>query len=161
MTRMIAAVAAAAFLSFAASSALAKDDPELRAAAESYIQHPITQGVLDSMSSVETMRSGLVSHLKAEGTTLSSDQIELLSRILQEEFARIRPQFETALTNAAIETYSLKEIQALNEFYSSDVGASAMMKSGMLMRSFNAGAASIPQEFYKRLDARIDAAFPE
>ncbi len=161
MIRKIAALAVTASLLLAVGGALAKDDPELRAAAESYIQHPITQGVLDSVTSVETMRSSLVSHLQAEGTTLSNDQIETLSRILQEEFDRIRPKFETAMTKAVIEIYSLKEIQALNEFYSSDVGASAMMKTGMFMRSFNAGAAPILREFYERLDARIDAIFPE
>jgi len=161
MIRMIAAAAVATSLLFALGEAPAKDDTELRAAAESYIQHPITQGVLDSLTSVETMRSSLVSHLNAEGTTLSGEQIEVLIRILQEEFERIRPQFETVMTKAVIETYSLAEIQAFNEFCSSDVGASAMMKTGMLMRSFNASAAPILRQFYERLDARIDATFPE
>ena len=159
MTRMIATLAAAVFLSLVASATLAKDDRDLKAAAESYVRHPVTQRVMDSLLSMDTMRTGLVAQLQARGTELTNDQIEALSRILMEEMDRLRPQLETLMMNAAIETYTLEEIQAFIEFYGSEFGASAMMKAGKMMRSFNAGAAPLFQQLFERLGARIDAEF--
>ena len=162
MTRKFVALAAAALLSVVASSTLAgDDDPALKAAAESYIQHPVTQQTIDSLWSIDTVRSALVAQSRAQGTELRSDQVEALTRILKEELDRLRPQFETLMTNAVIETYSLEEIQALNEFLDTNVGASAMMKSGTMMRTFNAGAAPLFQQFFERLGARIKAELPE
>ena len=163
MTRKFAALAAAALLSVVvASSTLAgDDDTALKTAVESYIRHPVTQSVLDDMLSLDMTRSHLVTHLQAQGTILRNDQIEVLTRIGQEELHRIRPQLDTLMINALIETYSLEEIQALNDFYETEAGESAMSKSGSFMQSFNAGFAPMFRQALERLGARIKAELPE
>lgn len=161
MTRKIAMMAVAAFLTVVAGPALADDHPALRAAVESYVRHPVTQGTLDDILSIDTLRSALVAQLQARGARLRSDQIEVVSQIAQEEFDRIRPQIETLMTKAAIETYSLEEIQAFNEFLNTDIGARAMAKAGEMMRAFTAGAGPALQQLFERLGARIEAELPK
>ena len=161
MTRKIAMMAAAAFLTVIAGAALAEDDAALRAAAERHIRHPVTQSVMDSVLSLDTTRSHLVAQLRAQGMTLQDDHIEALSQIVQQELDRIRPQMETLMTDAAIETYSLEEMQALNAFYDTEFGASAAAKTGSFMQSFNAGAAPVFRQMLKRVADRIAAELPE
>ena len=161
MTRTIAAVAAAALLLAASAPALARDDATLKAAAGAYVRHPVVQEMIDGMWSSETMRSAVVAQMRAHGKTLSDDQVDTLTRIVREELARVRPQFETLMENAVFETYSLGEIRALNRFIDTELGARAMAKSGAMMQSFNAAAAPMMRGMFKRMVARIKAEFRE
>ena len=155
MTRIISALVATTFLAVIASSALAKDDPALIAAAESYVRHPVSQSTLDSIWSMDNLRSGVVAQLQARGVELKSNQVEQVSRILMEELDRLRPQLETLMVKATIETYSLEEVHAFIEFYNSEIGASAMMKVGKMMMSFNQNAVPLFRQLFERLEARI------
>ena len=159
MTRSIAAIAAAAML--LAAPALARDDAALKAAAAPYVRHPVVQQTIDGMWSSDTMRSTVVAQMRASGRTLRDDQIDTLTRIVREELARLRPQFETQMENAVFETYALEEIRALNRFIDTGLGARAMAKSGAPMQSFNAAAAPMMRGLFKRMVARIAAEFRE
>ena len=162
MTRTIAALAAAVLLlAQQAGPSLAKDDAALKAAAETYVRHPVVQKTLDDMWSVDTIRSALVVQLQAGGTKLRDDQVETLTRILHEELNRLRPRFQVLMTNAVMENYALEEIRALNGFLETEVGARAMAKSGSMMRSFNAGAGQTLRGLFERLSARMKAELPK
>ena len=161
MIRKIATIAAAALLSVVASTALAKDDPALKAAVESYIRNPVMQRTIDDLWSIDTLQSALVLQLRASGAKFREEQVEAVARLLEEELDRLRPQLMSLLTKAAIETLSLEEIQALNEFHSTSVGASATVKTGAMMRSFNADAAPLFQQLFERLGPRIKEEFSE
>ncbi len=106
MIRTVAAIAAAAVL--LAAPAFARDDAALKAAAGAYVRHPVVQQTIDGMWSGQTMRSALVAQMRASGRTLRDDQIDTLTRIVREELARLRPQFETLMENAVFETYALE-----------------------------------------------------
>ena len=159
MIRTVAAIAAAAVL--LAAPAFARDDAALKAAAGAYVRHPVVQQTIDGMWSGETMRSALVAQMRASGRTLRDDQIDTLTRIVREELARLRPQFETLMENAVFETYALDEVRALNRFIDTGPGARAMAKSGAMMRTFNAAAAPMMRGTFKRMVARIAAEFRE
>ena len=159
MTRTIAAIAAAALL--LAAPSLARDDAALKAAAGAYVRHPVVQQMIDGMWSSETMRSSVVAQMRASGKALRDDQIDTLTRIVREELARLRPEFETLMENAVFETYALEEIRALNRFIDTELGARAMAKSGAMMQSFNAAAAPMLRGMFKRMGARIKAEFRE
>lgn len=161
MIPKIAALAAAAFLTIVASPALAEDDQMLRAAAESYVRHPVTQHAMDSVMSMDTLRPGVVTQLQARGAELSSDQVEVVSQILLEELNRLRPQLETLMIEITIKIYTLEEIQALIEFNGSEYGASTMMKIGEMMRSFTVEATPLFQQLLERLGDRIEAELPQ
>lgn len=161
MTRKIAIMAAAAFLTAVSGPALADDKAALKAAVERYVRHPVTQSVLDSILSLDTTRSHVVNRMQAHGTTLRSDQIETLTLIIQQELERVRPQMERLMITSANETYSLDEIQALNAFCDTEVGARAMSKAGRFMQIFNAGASPMFKRLLVRLGTRIEAELPE
>ena len=59
------------------------------------------------------------------------------------------------MVKATIETYSLEEVHAFIEFYNSEIGASAMMKVGKMMMSFNQNAVPLFRQLFERLEARI------
>lgn len=161
MIRKIATLAAAALLSVVASATVAKDDPGLEAAVEAYLRSAVMQRMMDDMWSIDTLRSMLVLQLRAQGADLRGEQIEALTRILKEELERSRPQLMSVLRRVSIETFSLDEVQALNEFYSTSIGASAVLKAGAVMRSFSAAAAPEMQRLFKRLSSRLEAEFPK
>ena len=158
MTRTLAALAALALL---ATPVRAAEDAALRAAAEAYVRHPVVQRTIDDMWSGDTMRAMIAAVARAQGLVLRSDQTETLTRILGEEFDRIRPRFETLLADAAVETYSVAELGALTAFYDTELGARATIKSGMVMRSFNARSAPVLRGLFQRLGERIRAEFKE
>ena len=160
MTRTIATIVAAAFL-LAAASSLAKDDAALEAAAGAYVRHPAVQQMLDDTWSVDTMRAAIVAQLKAHGTTLRGDQVETLTRIVHEELSRVRPQFETLMTDAVLDTFSLDEIRALNRFLDTELGARAITKTGSMMRSFYARGAPLLGKMSRRIVSRVKAELPQ
>ena len=161
MIRNVFSMLVAVFLSVVAGPAVAEDSSALRAAAESHVRHPVTQRVLDGMLSIDTLRPHLVGATQASGTQLESDQVEALTRLLKEELDRIRPELETVMVNAAIDTYTVEELQALSEFYDTALGASAMMKADRFAQSFSIGIAPLFQQLFERLDAQIEAEIAE
>ena len=161
MTRMIAALAAAAFLLAAAGPSLARDDAALKSAAAAYVRHPVVQKTMDDIWSVDTMRSALLAQLTARGTKLRNDQLETLTRIVHEELNRVRPQFEAVMTNAVVANYTLGEIRALNRFLNTELGARAMAKTGRTMQFFNASAVPMLRSMFERLGARVKTELPK
>lgn len=157
MSRLSTVLAAGAFLAILGTPALAGDDAALRAAAERHVRHPVMQATLDSVWSLETIRSGIVAQLQAQGISPRSDQIDALTSILREELVRMRPEFETLVTGVVIETYALEELEALNEFYGTEVGASAVAKSGQMLGVFYTRAAPLFRRFGERVGPRIEA----
>lgn len=156
MIRNISLMLVAAFLSVVANPAVAEDNPALRTAAENHVRHPVTQDALDGIVSIDTLRSYLVIASQASGTQLESDEVEALTRSLKEAFDRIRPELETLMVNAAIDTYTLDELQALNEFYDTAAGASAMMKADIFTQSFSVGAVPLFQQMFDKLNAQSE-----
>ena len=161
MTRALAALAAAALLAAAPFSGRAADDAALRAAAEAYVRHPVVQQTIDGMWSGDTMRGMIAAITRARGLALGPDRTETLTRILGEEFARIRPRVEALLADAAVETYTVAELGALTAFYDTELGARATVKSGEVMRSFNARSAPVLRGLFERLGEGIRAELEE
>ncbi len=160
MTRIVAALAATAMLLTAAPS-LARDDAALKAAAAAYVRHPAVQRMLDDTWSADTMRAAIVAQLKAHGKTLRGDQVETLTRIVHEELSRVRPQFETLMTDAVLATFALEEIRALNRFLDTELGARAITKTGSMMRSFYARGAPLLGKMSRRIVVRVQAELPQ
>lgn len=141
--------------------AFSKDDPALKASVEAYIQHPVTQQTLDDLLSADTMQSLIAAQLQARNMTLRSDQTEVLTHIVYEEIKRLRPKLETAMADAALETYSLEEIQAFMDFLNTEYGAKAMVKTGKMQRVFSANSSQLLQQLFQRLGTRIDKEIPK
>lgn len=130
MYRIIASVVFATTL---ATSTFAQDDPDaLRAAAEAYVNNPVQQKLIDDMLSPEMMMTQMAAMVQG----LPEDELNKMVKIVTEEVNAIRPAMEAAMIDGAAETFTLEEINALNDFYSSDVGASVMGKMNPFMQSY-------------------------
>lgn len=109
--------------SFLATSAHAQDQ-ELIDAATAYANNPVQQELMDSMLSPE----GVMAQMGLIGGAVPEDKVEALAQIVSEELATIRPAMQDAMISGMAKNFTLEEITALNDFYSSPVGASAMAK---------------------------------
>ncbi|MEL6839056.1 MAG: DUF2059 domain-containing protein [Pseudomonadota bacterium] len=144
--RFITIVAAGFF----ATSAVAQSQ-ELIDAATEYANSPVQQDLLDSMLSPE----GVMAQMGLVAGQLPPDQVEILARIVSEELATIRPAMEAAMINGMANSFTLEEITALNDFYSSPVGASAMSKMNPFMQDTMAALAPEFQKMQVNLARRV------
>jgi hypothetical protein len=111
-------------LALAAALPAAAQDDALRAAVERYINNPVQQQMLEDMLSADAM----VDQMRAVAPQLTEEQLQIVGRISAEELAAIRPDLEAAMIEAAIATFTLPEIEALEAFYNTPEGASVMTK---------------------------------
>ncbi|MEM6407011.1 MAG: DUF2059 domain-containing protein [Pseudomonadota bacterium] len=105
---------------------------EVTDAATAFIKSPVQQNLLDDMLSPEMVLAQMQANA---GGALSEDQISVLVRIVTEELTAIRPMMEEAMIEGAAAAFTIDEINALNEFYNSELGGSAMSKMTPYMQS--------------------------
>ncbi|MEP5759618.1 MAG: DUF2059 domain-containing protein [Litoreibacter sp.] len=110
------------FLCVSLTSPTFAQDEALRAAATGYIDTPVQQELMNQILSPESM----ITQLRARG--LPEDKATAAAAIISDETNSIRDELREAMINGLAENFSLEEIIALTEFYSSPVGASAIAK---------------------------------
>lgn len=131
--------------------AFAQDTAALREAAERYIRNPVQQRMMDEMLSADAM----VAQMRAMVPQLTEEQAQLVARITSEEMAVLRPDLEAAMIDASVETFTLEEIEALEAFYSTPVGASVMSKMQPFMATAMGMIAPEMQQVQMRIGQRI------
>jgi len=135
------------FVSLALSGAAFGQDDALRAASERYVKNPVQQKLLDEMLSADA----IVVQIRAMLPQLSEQQIQMVGQIASEEISTVRPALEGAMIDAAAQTFTLQEIVALEEFYSTPEGASVMRK----MQPYMAEAMGMVAEPLQQAQVRI------
>ncbi len=101
-------------------------------AATAFINSPVQQKLLNDMLSPEMVLAQMQANA---GGALTQEQIDVLVKIVTEELNTIRPQMETAMIEGAAQAFTIDEINALNDFYNSEIGGSAMGKMTPYMQS--------------------------
>lgn len=129
---MIRTAAAAALCGALAWPAFAQDTTAL---AEQYIALPSVQQMMTDMMSPEAMMAQLSAMMPA-GTTLTDDQRTRLGEVLQRTLGGLRPAMEEAMVASAAGTFTAEELQAMLDFYGSEVGASVLAKTQPMMADF-------------------------
>lgn len=114
-----------------ANIAFAADDG-LREAAERFAALPSQQKMMDDMLSVDAA----MAQLRATLPGAREDEMRAMAEIVNDELQSLRPAMETAMIDAMVEIYTLEEIEAMTEFYSTPVGASVAEKTQPYMASF-------------------------
>lgn len=114
------------FALFAALPASAQS-PEALDAAKRYMETPGMREMIDSMSSPEMMVQGLVASLPSD-VKVTDEQIARIGEIMSGAFAAIQPEMERVMLESTARHFTVEEIDAMIEFYSSDIGASVMSK---------------------------------
>ncbi|MBF9058520.1 hypothetical protein HKCCSP123_04930 [Rhodobacterales bacterium HKCCSP123] len=111
-------------LALAAAHPATAEDDALRAAVERYVANPVQQRMMDDMLSADAM----VAQIRAVAPQLTEEQLQIAGRISAEELATLRPDLEAAMVEAAIMTFTLSEVEALDAFLATPEGASVMTK---------------------------------
>ena len=128
MRRMLCGLA----LSLMLSGASHAQDGALRAAAQEYLENPVTQQLMDDMMSADMV----MMQMRASLPDMPPEDLQKASRIIEEALSSVRGDMEAAMVEAATASFTLQELTALNEFYSSREGASAMTKMQPFMADY-------------------------
>jgi hypothetical protein len=142
-------IASAALVAVALSVPAMAD--EVHDAAEAFINNPVQQKLLDDMLSPEVA----MAQLQAMAPQMPPEVAQRVLVIVVEEMNVFRPEMEAAMISAAAESFTIDEIQALNDFYSSPLGASAMGKMTPYMQSAMATMGPGMQEMQGRIMQRV------
>jgi hypothetical protein len=137
-------------LSLFGASLHAQDDT-LREAVQSFVDNPVQQQMMDDMLSADAM----ITQMHAMMPQLTEEQLQVVGRIGSEEMETLRPALEAAMVSAAVETFSLEEILALEAFYNTPEGASVMAKMQPYMASAMGAIGPEMQEAQMRIGTRL------
>ena len=113
--------------------ALAETRDERLSVATEYVEATIAD--LDMPALIATMWKPIADQSAAQGTPLSEDQQTRLEALYLENFTE--PMFEIMRAQADVmaDIYTLAEIQALADFYQTDLGRAAMIKLPKLVEA--------------------------
>jgi hypothetical protein len=117
-----------AALAIAISTTGASVAQDIDSLAQDYMELPAVQGMLSDMFSPETMGAQFVASLPTD-MNLSDAQVSAVGQIMSEAMGDVRPEMETLMQQQSAEVFSAEELQAMIDFYSSDLGASILQKN--------------------------------
>ena len=147
MTRTLPAAAFALLM----LTCIARAQDDLHDAAERYINLPAIQQVIDYALGPTFLQSMLA----LAGDRLDAGKRDQVVAIATEEMARTRPRMENAMVEAAAGVFTLAELEAMIAFYSSEVGASTMVKTQAFSQAYMAAFANGLQELQITVENRI------
>ena len=134
-----------------ATSSMADDRAARTAAAESYLNSPAQQKMIDAMFAPDQM----MGMLRMQIPDASEAQLNTMSRIISEELAAIRDRMEEVMLAAAVEDFTLEELQALDAFYRSPAGESVMLKMPGFMQTYMQEMTPDMTEMQRKIATRV------
>ncbi|MEM1298181.1 MAG: DUF2059 domain-containing protein [Pseudomonadota bacterium] len=138
-----------ALIAVFAIPARADDLAARTAAAERYVASPAVVDMLDKMLSGDTVLKAMEQRV----ASLNQAQRTKLQQIISEEFQTVKPAVRTAMIETTASMFTLKEIDALAQFYSTPEGVSIMQK----MQDFFPAAMNRVQPDMARMQQRLAA----
>ena len=147
MTRRLLAAAFALLM----LTCIARAQDDLHDAAERYINLPAIQQVIDYALGPTFLQSMLA----LAGDRLDAGKRDQVVAIATEDMARTRPRMENAMVEAAAGVFTLAELEAMITFYSSEVGASTMVKTQAFSQAYMAAFANGLRELQITVENRI------
>ena len=130
---------------------LAFAQPEdVQSAAERYVALPAVQDMIRGLGAPELLAEELRAHLPG-AEDMPPEEIERMAAIVSDELDGVRPALERALVAAAVEHFTLEEIEAMIAFAASPVGSGVLEKAPGF--AIDAMAAAGPQIQQATFDA--------
>lgn len=114
----------------AATFATASVADELRDLATAYVKLEANQIMFSDMFSAETFASQFASTLPAEMTS-DADKLLEAGQLMSDRMTPLIPLIEQATIDASVRHFTLEELQALYDFYDSELGASILRKTSI------------------------------
>ncbi|MEL6680585.1 MAG: DUF2059 domain-containing protein [Pseudomonadota bacterium] len=123
-----------------------------RAAAIAYVESPSQQRMLDDMLS----RDAVVSQMRAMlPEDVPEDDLDEIIDIVTEEVASAREEMEEAMIIAAIDTFTVEEIRALDRFYRTPVGGRIAAKQQPFQEAFLEFLRPVIQDMQSEISTRV------
>lgn len=122
-------------------------------AARAYMNTPVQQKLMEDMLSPEV----LMAQMDPTGNLIPSDKKEIIATIISEEMLAMRPVMMESIVQGMATSFTLEEITALTEFYSSPLGASAMSKMAPFMHETMTAIGPEIQQMQLNVVKRIQA----
>jgi len=127
------------------------DEAAIRAAAESYVNSEAQQAAMDQMLSGDQ----ILGMMRSQVPGATEEQLQTVSKIVEEELAAIRQKMEAAMIDSAVQTFTLEEIEALDAFYRSPVGSSVMQKMPQFMQASMGQLGPDMMQMQQRIQQRV------
>lgn len=134
MTRCHVFSSALTALAFLAGPGMAQD-AALMEAARSYVASPGEQAMITELLSPQAV----VAQIQQASPGMPAEVAQIIGGIAAEELGAVRAPLETAMIQAAAQTFTLEEIKALDAFYRTPEGTSVQAK----MQPFMAAAMTL------------------
>lgn len=155
MTKLLRHAALAACVCWMTSPVLAQD-AALVAAAESYISSPSQQDMIDRLLSPDSIRA----QISSARPDIPVDLLVEVGKIASEELLAVRPQLEKSMVDAAVETFTLEEIEALDAFYRTPEGQSVLIKNATFMQTAMNSIAPEMRQVQQEIFTRVQQIIP-
>lgn len=104
------------------------------ALATQYVNMPEIQNMMTEMFSPTSMGNQIAASLPAN-IALSEDKKQQIGVLMSKAMNELRPKMEELMISSLDDSFSMGELQALIDFYSSEHGASVMTKMAPFMAS--------------------------
>lgn len=130
----------------------AQDDAAARlSAAERYISSPSQQDMISAMFSPEAV----LGQMQAGTGAMTPEQMQIAAKIVTDEINKVRPLIENALIKAVAETFSLAQIEAVDNFYRTPEGAAVLRKTQPMMGNFWNRVGPVLRESQRKTNSRL------
>ena len=136
----------------------AAPDAELRDAAERLVEGEATQTMMDEMLSPDVLLKAMQAQF---GDQIDEEMASRIAEIASEELSTVRPAMQEAMIEAAVETFTLEEIQAQVAFQETPEGRSVMTKMQPYMTSFYGKVGPEFQAAQTRMMERLQETMPQ
>lgn len=113
----------------------AQDNEEKMELAKKYVNLPGNQTMLDEMFSPEVLGEQLTAGMPPE-MGLTEEKVLAVGQLMSKAMSGIRPEMEMTLIESSAEIFSKEELEAMIEFYSTEIGSSIVSKSTKLMQDY-------------------------
>ncbi len=119
--------------------------------AKQYLELPAMQKMVDEMFTPATLKSQLAPALPG----VSDDKLDKITALMSEELTKMKPEMQTMMLEGATETYSDGELQAMIDFYSTEIGAEVLVKTGKFTQSYMAEMGPMMQSVMQKMGPQV------
>ena len=140
------------------ASEAAAPDAELREAAQRLVEGEATQTMMDEMLSPDLLLEAMQAQF---GDQMDEEMASRIAEIASEELGEVRPAMQEAMIDAAVETFTLEEIEAQVAFQETPEGRSVMTKMQPYMTSFYGKVGPEFQAAQTRMMERLEETMPQ
>ena len=127
---------------------------DTQALAKAYTELPAVQNMMDNMFGGDAMAKNLAVRLP-RNLVLDDAQMTAISEVIANSIADLRPVLATTMIESFATEFSAEELEAMIDFYSSDIGSAVMAKNQTVMAAVMASIGPQMQKAQRSVTPQI------